>query len=73
MMASREYGKPLDQYLPHCEKCGETTFVLMPIRMSEFVLENWQDRMVMVAEELMFHCYSCGTAVGIKNLVFRRL
>ena len=72
-MSGLEYGKPLDQYVPICEKCHEGRFALCPITMSEFVAENWKERMNRVLPDLRLHCTNCGTAVLVGNLKFRRM
>ena len=73
MSADRNYGTQMEQYIPHCLKCGETTFTLMPIKMSSEAAENWKLYAMVVMREARFCCYGCGTPVDVKELAFRRL
>jgi hypothetical protein len=66
-------SKPLDQYVPVCGKCGERTFALCPLTMSEFIAENWRDRMNRVLPGMEMHCMNCGLRVKVGNLTFVRL
>lgn len=72
-MGAIEFGKPLDEYIAQCQKCHGTNLVLRPLRMSEFVLENWPERMGKVIVQLEFYCHNCGEPVRIKNLKFTRI
>ena len=73
MSISREYGKPLDLMVARCQNCQHPDLRLLPMEISNFILEAWPQRMDRILRECKYGCAECGTIIPAAKLQWRKM